>query len=363
MDYRLKQIYEQMLRNTEPLKTSPTPSLVSIIEEMAKSSAKSPKPKNDHDLENVEFVPDFEIDDNDVEFEPEGSKKATVTPLSYDDLVSKRLGGNIRPRKTYLIGKSTKITDVQDLENFKKLFDLSPPTKSDTTGEGTSKGSGKGEMAIYWLLKKKYPSIRDNRSGDLPDLDADGIGLEIKSYPKDKGFKLGKFKAQTENRNILSVVLGIKALSEIKGNAKRVAAVDVFNGKEILSAFDLTIKLAKAFGELDTNVVNMLKDLPLIAQLQNQFNEVGDFLGKSLAEIEPIEAAGITLKRLIREKCSKKPKFGGYVVNLLSDGTIEYYEANEARINLAENEDAIKYISATSGELAISKPEYFFIKS
>ena len=73
--------------------------------------------------------------------------------------------------------------DKSDLTYFKKIFELSPPKSGHT--EGTSKGSGKGEIALYWLFNhQKTPILaEDSRKGSEPDLKLNGnIGCEIKSY-------------------------------------------------------------------------------------------------------------------------------------------------------------------------------------
>ena len=89
-------------------------------------------------------------------------KKVTLTSMSYDDVIEKAFKDNLQELNDIkgIDLKSTKINPVDHSVWF-KLFELSPPKKNET--EGSTKGSGFGELAIYWFLKKTNPSIQDNR--------------------------------------------------------------------------------------------------------------------------------------------------------------------------------------------------------
>ena len=111
-------------------------------------------------------------------------KKVTLTSMSYDDVIEKAFKDNLQELNDIkgIDLKSTKITPV-DRSVWFKLFELSPPKKNET--EGSTKGSGFGELAIYWFLKKTNPSIQDNRYSKIgaADMVIGDVGIEVKAYP------------------------------------------------------------------------------------------------------------------------------------------------------------------------------------
>jgi hypothetical protein len=103
----------------------------------------------------------------------EDDKEILSGSTIYDDVIKKELKVEERPsvKGEYKLGESKKVQG-SDLEIFKKLYPLSPPKKGEEVGSAGTKGSGNGELALYWLFKYQTPSIpaRDSRGSDNPDL-------------------------------------------------------------------------------------------------------------------------------------------------------------------------------------------------
>jgi len=363
MDYRLAKLYESMLKG-EPSATKPV-NLVDLYE-----ATKKPKQTADNtNLKEPASQPkqskqnkpqSIEISSTETLSEPAESNLKGLS-LEYNKLIAAALDTAINeiplPEEDYPLGKSVTITNQNDLTRFKKLFSLAPSTKLSEAGD--SKGSGKGEIALYWLLSKNY-QVDDARDRDEPDLKIGNIGIEVKSYPG-KGFKLGKFKSQINNRKILSTVFGLKALFSLK-ESKRPAAVDVFNAKELILALSEIKSLSIALDSA-LNQYTYLAQLNPISILIGQLKDIEKQFGlTSLMEMDEVEAASNILKKLLHTKLSVKPRFNGYYVNANQAGQVIYYKVEEERINNLSKEVVVANVSASSGELQLSNAEQILTK-
>ena len=79
----------------------------------------------------------------------------------------------------YILGENVNVNG-EDGNIFKQLYSVAPPKKNSTDDIG-SKGSGHGEVALYWLLSKNN-DVQDNRKGGAADLLVNGFGVEVKAY-------------------------------------------------------------------------------------------------------------------------------------------------------------------------------------
>jgi len=331
MDFRLTKIYEALLSGNMEYK-SPHDSLSQVYEASRVKSSNKPAPST--------------------------VKPSVVAAASdYDKIIIDTIGkSNFYPKQKYKIGKSININDPLDQQNFRRLFSLKPPTQK---GEQNTGGSGKGEIALYWLFHQNY-KIVDNRDSDKADLLVGGnIGMEVKSLPGNS-LKLGKFKNQTENRTILSLALGIFALFKCLPGKVRPISVDVFNGSEIQQAFGVVWELDKLLAAFAKNYPNVVATLRPIVTLQDQIQTIKKALGNpKTAE----QAAGRMLKLLLKTKLERKPGWNGYYYNVFSSGQITCYKVDETVINGLTDQQFITGVSATSGELQVNNPSIFYVKS
>jgi hypothetical protein len=354
MDYRLTKIYESILKG-EVAQIKP-----SSLSDLYEATKKQPITAPSKQTQNSSNLPTSNIAPRPAAT----SVRSNIKGLSdeYNKLIASTLKTTIDqiplPVDNYELGQSIVISNKEDFEIFSKLFSLAPSTK--TSEAGDSKGSGKGEIALYWLLSKEH-QVFDARDRDEPDLKIGNIGIEVKSYPG-KGFKLGKFKSQINNRKLLSTVFGLKALFSLT-EPKRPATVDAFNSAELISAFTEIKNLSIAL-DAALNTHSSLIQLGPINVLVNQLKEIENQLGiGSLPTINEEEAASTVLKKLLFSKLKTKPGFSGFYVNVTLKGQIDYYKVDDSKLKDLSPEIINKNTSSTSGELQINNAEAIFNKT
>ena len=128
-----------------------------------------------------------------------------ATETRYDIVIKDALKVDQIPlvKGKYKLGESGTVQG-SDKDTFIKLYKVAPPTADKGIGSAGSKGSGNGEIALYWLFKYQSPSIpaKDSRGSDNPDLIIDGHGVEVKSM-ESNDLALGRF-GHEEYKEIMS---------------------------------------------------------------------------------------------------------------------------------------------------------------
>ena len=304
MDYKLKKIYEELCKNSLSKDTS-TATLPKIYEAVAKKSSGGLL----------------------------SSKQSNVT---YDNVIAKALFGDSSkiqdipvPKGNYKLGGTYKVFP-EDMKVYTALFPVTPPKADqdlETTSVGT-KGSGNGEIALYWLLNKNY-SVTDNRSAGKPDLSINvngtEIGVEVKAYDS-KTIGLGRFGDQKHNRSLLSIVFGLKALLSglsPAGQTKRPPSLDTFNKEELINAFSI---LSIFDNNSQLREAASSKNFIPINEIYKQVDLVIRGLNLTSGKYTPEEGAAKMLLTFLSTKLSEKPGFGGYMANVKSNGDISYHK-------------------------------------
>ena len=283
-----------------------------------------------HKQANVARIPQFLI--------PK-PKKVTLTSMSYDDVIEKAFKDNLQELNDIkgIDLKSTKINPVDHSVWF-KLFELSPPKKNET--EGSTKGSGFGELAIYWFLKKTNPSIQDNRYSKIgaADMVIGDVGIEVKAYPIGAtDIKIGKFRSAgkeegKKNNIILNTVLGLNTLmskislseSDIKIAKKEGLTNDAgnFRYNTLFTAFEKIDKLHKVIENEP-----MLQSFNVFEYLKNNIDTVYRYLNVPYTN-DIKKFASDNAKQLLwnftRAKLLDKPGVNGYIVNCDKQGNMEW---------------------------------------
>lgn len=251
---------------------------------------------------------------------------------SFDKLLKEQGVFDILPNGVYNLNKSFIVKDPQDLKIYKQLYTLAPETQS---GRGQTKGSGNGEVSLYWLFRKI--GVVDMRGGDNPDLSIGGKNVEIKAYSvetKKEGIKspntikLGKFSKDVKNRSMLSTVFGISALfKSFTGNDfTKTPTVDNWNSSYLIESFQ--ILLAMYNSDLGKIQNDFIKDL--FTKLTNLLN--------NLEQIRTAEdCAASLIKNIILTKLSVKPGNGNYIINTLQNGLVDIYQINFDTIRSADS--------------------------
>ena len=148
-----------------------------------------------------------------------------------------------RPKKKYPYknGTFSFSVDPLDKEMWDKLYPVSPPKVGKPIGSEGSKGVGNGEIALYWLYQfSESARVEEGRSGDDPDLFFDGKGVEVKAWDKHEGMHgLGRFGADKENLQLLSIIFGFNALATVLGQDQAPKTVNPTNFSGPLERFYL----------------------------------------------------------------------------------------------------------------------------
>lgn len=271
----------------------------------------------------VEILREAVDQDNDI----------NVEESLYDKVINYELNTDTIPKvhKKYTLGKSTQV-HPKDLEIYKKLYAVSPPKEGEEIGSAGSKGSGNGEIALYWLLKSSgYSDIIDSRKSNQPDLKVNGIGIEVKSFDT-KSFKLGRYASVQPAKNLLNSLFSIYKLLEASTKKKEIDSSN-FNIDELKHACEEVIKFFDSANDHpDIKVFPIVNNAYKIVRII--FTKVSKQDERHTAETL---AAGL-FKMLLEGVLKNKPGIPGYFVNVTKDGKIEYHHVTEEKINNISDE-------------------------
>lgn len=264
---------------------------------------------------------------------------------SYDQEIIKRLvekgrmeeGGTIPPSvgkyKYSGAGQGNFVEDVaeQDMTIWRDLWTVKPKT---VKGEADNLGVGKGEVSLYWLYNynKHNPiKVNEGRIGDAPDLDFNGVGVEVKAYDSGTaGISLGRFSADKENLQLLSVAFGLNTLTNVldpKSEAKVLNPTN-FNGTELPAVFESVAKFSS------------LENLDALAQQYGIFKTIKDntdFLIGKLGASNSQDAAKQMAMLILKAKLGRKPGDKNYLTNVSSKGKLHWWNVDLAKIRQSEN--------------------------
>jgi hypothetical protein len=295
-------------------------------------------PKGYPDMNDPKDVELLHILINEVKTQPskiivkEGSEEAI-----YDGVIRKTLGLKEgepipQPRGKYTLKDGTFMEQVssEDKSEFDKLYNVAPPKKGEEEGE--TKGVGNGEIALYWLYQYSGNEVKIGRSGDDPDLFINGKGVEVKAYKSHTGkIGLGRFGTDRDNLQLLSIIFGIKALSEILGSKEKGPAINPtnFKGTDLTPAFEQVLELER------------IPDLERLSSQYNVFSTIKqniDTLNNQLDNpTEAKEGASAMAYKMVESKLSRKPGNGGYLANVLKNGSIKFFKIELDKIASSDN--------------------------
>jgi len=296
---------------------------------------------------------------------PPKPKKTPVIDASYDEIIYSRYPGDKSDLEKItgiqLPSNSTKLHIVGDLNKkvWSSLFEIAPPKKG--KAEGQTKGSGNGELAMYWFLKKSNPGVRDTRyeAAGKADIAVGDVGVEVKAYPmNDLYIKIGKFRTAGEsvgkqNNIAINTVLGMGTLmgkiAMPEGKSKgKIADPGNFNFEDFNKSFEKINKLYKAVDD-----PYLLSNFDIFKQIHENIDLVYGYLGKKESSEEL--AKNLLWKTLII-KILNKPGPGGFIINCDVAGNMEWFKIptglDPENMPSAFKGDDVK---AGSGELFVSK--------
>ena len=314
------------------------------------------------------------IDPPTPKLEPEEPKKEPKpeSGLNSYDLVIKRglereglWEGSIPiPKGTYKWpgeggGTFDETVDPKDIKLWDVIFPLAPPKKGDP--DSVSKGVGNGEVSLYWLYKYGTGvNVTEGREGDNPDLEFGGVGVEVKAKDSHGGKQgLGRFGQDTQQIKLLGMIFGLNALVtgfKEKDPGKKWAPKEsnplTWNGKDLVSAFQIVMD----FKNVD---IGQLADIPgftIFKEIETNLKWMDDNLGDyKNAE----EGARKMAKSFVLPKLGRKPRNGGYLVNLRLPKGHDMRFFNIDLEKIITREDAINHISTSQGDMKINYQEVF----
>jgi hypothetical protein len=254
-------------------------------------------------------------------------EKKIVVKTTYDQLIAYKLKQDTIPpvEGDYKLTTShgtIKITNDHDRKIFSELYKIAPPTAGQGVDAAGSKGSGHGEIALYWLLKfQKDPyTVEDSRGGGSADLLVNGIGVEVKAFPKGETIQLGRVGKYTTQLTRLNTIFGVNALiTDFSGGGKKTLPPNAIHAssKDIEEACEHVLEVSK---HESLRMFNM----PFITSMFNKIDEVLSFYGNPT---DAKELASKLLRDLLVAKFIDKPigsGEAGYVINVSPHGDLEY---------------------------------------
>jgi hypothetical protein len=271
----------------------------------------------------------------------------------YEKVIQNKLKSRPQPQGDYKLGTNVNLSG-EDARIFKELYPLSPPKKGQEDSSAGSKGSGNGEISMYWLLSKNY-TVKDGRGGGAPDLYVNNIGLEVKAYGTKK-ITLGKFSSDKESLALLNTLFGLNALVATLEKSEKPS-------KEASSLNFSRGDIIKAFSNLRDFSSN--QELRLLSEkyglIKNIYDKV-DTLTSALnisGDFNTEEASAIMIKKIIATKITTKPGDGGYMVDVTENGDIKYTQITQNKLTQADAKTVLDNVAINQAQIIIN-PEAIF---
>jgi hypothetical protein len=249
---------------------------------------------------------------------------------SYDNVIKSVLNVEEIPQvqKEYSLGNPESLSK-EDADIFSKLYGAAPSTK---TGDERSKGSGNGEISMYWLFKYQNPPyvVTDTRGGDNPDLKIGEYGVEVKTGDVGRT-KIGRIGGDTESLKDLNTVLGIDALiSNFEATGKKSTPPNSFNVsiEELKKACEHIFDLYSKMGSLEE-----LADVFGVDFIKSILTKLKDLKKKYPKAEEADDLAAEILKSFIKHKIKLKPGIPGYIAIVSNTGPKKYIKIDQNKID------------------------------
>ena len=274
---------------------------------------------------------------------------------TYDKVIKNALKIEEIPQvqDSYDLGKDVNING-KDAETFKALYAVAPPKKGKDIDTAGSKGTGNGEISMYWLFNfQPGHSAEGTQGGGKPDLNIDGKGVEVKAYDSSR-ITLGRFSSDKDNIDLLNTLFGLDALvstiEKTEGKDKKASSLN-FSRSDISRAFNT---LQDFSGNADLRELST--KYPLINSIYSKVDNLIQQLGLQ-SNFTATEAAGALLKRVLLRKFGEKPGFGGYIVNVSENGDLKYIQITEDKIKKIDNEKVLENTFINQGSIIINPEE------
>jgi len=285
-------------------------------------------------------------------------ERKIVVKTTYDQLIAYKLKQDTIPpvEGDYVLKTSygtIKITNDHDKDIFSKLYKIAPPTAGQAVDAAGSKGSGHGEIALYWLLKfQKDPyTVEDSRGGSNADLLVNGIGVEVKAFPKGQTIQLGRIGKYTTQLTRLNTIFGVNALiTDFSGGGRKTLPPNAIHAtsKDIEEACAHVLEVSK---HESLRTFNM----PFITSMFNKIDEVLSFYDNPT---DAKELASKLLRDLLVAKFIDKPigsGEAGYVMNVSAHGNLEYTYITKTELETLDLDKVYSGVFINQGMINFNK--------
>lgn len=229
-----------------------------------------------------------------------------------------------------------------DAKTFAELFEKTP---SKGNNETSTRGSGNGEVSVYWLFSQSGFTVSDERGSDNPDLKINNVGVEVKAYDV-ATITLGKFAKDKASLKLLNIVFGLKSLvSTLEGDTKESNPAN-FHSNDLIQAFELMFKFLN-----NTDLRKMAEDngIDIITEIFKKIDAVKKTL--NLGTNDPRAATAALLRQLAINKCTKKPGMGGYILNVNKEGKGKWHYITEQAIKAASDDTIIDSVKINQAQI------------
>jgi hypothetical protein len=274
-------------------------------------------------------------------------KEANI--INHDDVIKKALNVEEIPQVqgSYKLGEPISLNS-EDAKVFEKLYPITPPKKGQNIDSAGSKGSGNGEIAVYWLFAHQPGhTAEDKRGRGNPDLIVDGIGVEIKALDGSKKIAIGRIGSYTESLKDLNVVMGIDALSkEFQSSGKKQTPPNAFNAtiEDIIQACKHSLEI---YNNDELREIGKVFNIDFISSMYDRL----DKLIEKYSPKSPEEFAADILKGFIIQKFLEKPGVPGYIINVSPKGELNYTKINQEKIDNLDTNTILNNAELRQGAL------------
>jgi len=274
---------------------------------------------------------------------------------TYDKVIKNALKIEEIPQvqDSYELGKDTKVNG-EDAKIFKALYSVAPPKKGKEIDTAGSKGTGNGEISMYWLFNYQPGYTAQGTQGQgKPDLKIDNKGVEVKAYDTSR-ITLGRFSSDSKNIDLLNTLFGLDALVssiEKTGDKEKKASALTFKKSDIVRAFNTLTDFSN-----NEELRDLSTKYALIGNIYSKVDGLIQQLGLQ-SNFTAVDAAGTLLKRILITKFKEKPGFGGYIVNVSENGDLKYTQITEDKVRKIDNEKILENTYINQGSIIINPEE------
>jgi len=298
---------------------------------------------------------------------PEPKEDTSTTDPLYDAIIRKKLNlGDDEPipraKGTYKWpGQGGATFNIQvesgDMKYWNLFWNLTPPKAGAEIGT-TSKGSGDVEILLYWLYQHSDSGVeaRGTQGSDNPDLEFNGVGVEVKAYGKiahasAKG--LGRFSSDKPQLDALGILFGFqKLIVALVPNEKGKFPADIspsnFHAHQLVGAFETLQQLLEVDLEQLGEIYSLFKDIK--TRLDSLKSKIGEWK-------DPEDGARKMTIYFMSPKVGRKPGDGGFLVNVKDDGDCRFWGFSTEK--LINHPDLIKRLPQGGGLVGASNSQMY----